>query len=122
MFLAPWRTDDAWSASPPRSMCRASSRSRAPWHASQISVPMKYFVPRPWHSGQAPKGELKENSRGSISGNENPSFGHENLEENNVSSPPIDTATSPSDSNNAFSTASDSRLSKFFWLLLKSDK
>ena len=32
-------------------------------------------VPRPWQSGQAPKGELKENWRGSSSGRESPHAG-----------------------------------------------
>ena len=32
-------------------------------------------VPRPWQSGQAPNGELKENCRGSSSGSESPQTG-----------------------------------------------
>jgi hypothetical protein len=45
------------------------------------SSPKKYFVPRPLHVGHAPYGELNENKRGSISGYENPSYGHMNLAE-----------------------------------------
>src|SRR3989344_8766238 len=41
---------------------KASGRSRAPWQASQGSPPIKYFEPRPLHSGQAPYGDLKENN------------------------------------------------------------
>ena len=39
-------------------------------------------VPRPWQSGQAPKGELKENCRGSSSGSERPHTGQAKRSEN----------------------------------------
>ena len=38
-------------------------------------------VPRPWQSGQAPKGELKENWRGSSSGSDSPQTGQANRSE-----------------------------------------
>src|SRR3989344_6368773 len=57
----------------PKKTLRASGRRRAPPHTSHGSSPKKYFVPNPLHSGHAPYGELNEKSRGSTSGNENPS-------------------------------------------------
>ena len=39
-------------------------------------------VPTPWQSGQAPKGELKENCRGSSSGSERPHAGQAKRSEN----------------------------------------
>jgi len=42
--------------------------------------------PKPWQVGQAPNGELKEKSLGSISGSEIPQTGHANLEEKIFSS------------------------------------
>src|SRR5581483_1453708 len=69
MFLLPIKT------------CSASSRSLAPLQTGQTSLPKKCRVPRPLHSGQAPYGELKENSLGSTSGYEYPSRGHDNFED-----------------------------------------
>src|SRR3989344_4738436 len=63
----------------PRKTFSASGRRRAPWHTGQGSSVQKCFVPRPLHAGHAPYGELKEKSRGSTSGKENPSYGHMNL-------------------------------------------
>ena len=48
-------------------------------HTSSFSFPNKWYVPSPLHSGQAPYGLLNENSRGSTSGYENPSCGHDNV-------------------------------------------
>ncbi len=38
-------------------------------------------IPTPWHSGQAPKGELKENWRGSSSGKDSPQVGQASFSE-----------------------------------------
>ncbi len=76
----------------PRNTLSASLRKRAPPQSSHFSVPRKYFVPRPLQVEQAPYGELKEKSRGSISGKENPSFGQANFADIRNSSAP--TATS----------------------------
>src|SRR3989344_631460 len=102
---------------PPISTCSASSRRRAPWQSSHGSVPKRYLVPRPLHSGHAPYGELKEKSLGSISGNEKPSLGQAHLADIRCSSfgPPEPLAegaslvfkrSKPSDSCKAFSIAS----------------
>src|SRR3989344_4324939 len=55
---------------PPMYTRSASGRRRAPLQTGHGSVPKKYFVPSPLHSGQAPYGELNEKSRGSTSGDE----------------------------------------------------
>src|SRR5687767_4519730 len=60
---------------PPSQTCRASLRRRAPWHSAQGFSLQTDSVPRPWHSGQAPYGLLKEKRRGSTSGKEKPSSG-----------------------------------------------
>ena len=67
--------------SEPRRTYNASSRRRAPLHLLHASSPKKCLVPSPLHSEHAPYGELKEKSRGSISGYENPSYGHINFAE-----------------------------------------
>src|SRR3989344_4093102 len=77
----------AGSSTLPRNTFSASGRKRAPWHISHGSSPKKYFLPKPLHSGHAPYGELKEKSRGSISGNEKPSYGHINFAETILPSP-----------------------------------
>src|SRR3989338_4073294 len=64
-----------------------SARKRLPVHAPHNSSLNNSAVPRPWQSGQAPYGELNENKRGSISGNENPSSGQLNLAESICSNP-----------------------------------
>src|SRR6185436_12767896 len=64
---------------PPISTFKASSRKRLPLHFGHGSWLKKYLVPKPLHSGQAPYGELKEKSLGSISGKEKPSCGHDHL-------------------------------------------
>src|SRR3989344_9707958 len=100
---------------PPTSTCNASSRRRAPLQRSHGSEPKRYLVPRPLQSGQAPYGELKEKRRGSISGNEKPSFGQAHLADmRNSSSSCFFSAMSlnrstmsPSDSLIAFSIDSD---------------
>src|SRR3989344_4545465 len=81
----------------PKKTLRASGRKRAPLHTSHASSPKKYFVPKPLHSGHAPYGELKEKRRGSISGNENPSYGHMNFADTMRDSPAASVIlTSPS--------------------------
>src|SRR3989344_2898961 len=100
----------------PRKTFSASGRRRAPWHTGQGSSVQKCFVPRPLHAGHAPYGELKEKSRGSTSGKENPSYGHMNLLDMiRLLTPSLgggsgsSTFTSPSASPRARSTASDRR-------------
>src|SRR3989338_10634989 len=82
----------------PRNTLSVSGRRRAPWHTWHFSSPKKYFVPKPLHSGQAPYGELKENNRGSISGYENPSYGHMNFDEISSSPRGLSILTKPPDS------------------------
>src|SRR3989338_4631675 len=88
----------------------ASGRNRAPLHTSHASSPKKYLVPKPLHSGHAPYGELNENKRGSISGNENPSYGHINFADTIVLTPAASVIfTRPSLSCSARSIASLAR-------------
>src|SRR3989344_9325678 len=63
----------------PRNTLSDSGRRRTPLHTSHGSSPKKYLLPRPLHSGHAPYGELNEKRRGSISGNEKPSYAHINF-------------------------------------------
>src|SRR3989339_576999 len=67
------------------------------------------FVPSPSHSGQAPKGELNEKVRGSISGILMPQSGQAWCSLNIFSVPFIMTFISPLDSLSAVSTESDNR-------------
>src|SRR3990167_4700690 len=60
----------------PRNTLSDSGRRRTPLHTSHGSSPKKYLLPNPLHSGHAPYGELNEKRRGSISGNEKPSYAH----------------------------------------------
>src|SRR5262249_23595448 len=54
------------------------------------------LLPKPWHSGQAPYAELKENERGSSTGTLIPQSGQANFSEYSCSSPPTTaTCTSP---------------------------
>ena len=67
----------------------------------------------PLHSGQAPRGELKENILGSISGSDKLQFGHENFSENKCSSFCICISTSPSDKLVLCSTLFDNLVRRF---------
>src|SRR3990167_625615 len=92
----------------------ASGRRRAPLHAVHSSVLKIPTTPRPLQFGQAPYGELNEKRRGSISGNDEPSFGHMNFDDKIRVVPSGDsTLTSPFDSVRASSTASESRSRAF---------
>ena len=51
----------------------ASGLNRVPLQVRHGSLPKKNRLPVPLQVGQAPAGLLKENRRGSSSGNENPS-------------------------------------------------
>src|SRR3990167_3915962 len=99
---------------PPISTLNASFLRRVPRHDSHGSLPKRYLVPRPLHSGQAPYGELKENRRGSISGKEKPSLGDAHLADIRNSASLKRATKSPSDSLIAFSIASASRSLAFF--------
>src|SRR5688572_16853877 len=72
---------------PPGEPCRASLRSREPWHSAQGFSLQTDSVPRPWHSGQAPYGLLSEKRRGSTSGKEKPSSGQAYSEDMTCSEP-----------------------------------
>src|SRR5512135_375505 len=52
------------------------SRMERPGSPSSSSALTSRRVPSPEHSGHAPKGELKENCRGSSSVSESPHLGH----------------------------------------------
>ncbi len=70
------------------------------------------FWPKPSHVGQAPKGLLKLNILGSNSPIENPHIGQAWLSENLRSSPSMtSTVNCPSESSNAVSIESASRVS-----------
>src|SRR6201999_1773977 len=71
----------------------------------------KFSTPSPSQAGQAPCGELKLNSRGSISSIENPETGQANFDENTVRSPEsaFSAKTTPSDKASAVSKLSASR-------------
>src|SRR3989338_9914508 len=123
------------SLTDPRKTFSDSGRRRAPPHTSHGSSPKKYLLPSPLHSGHAPYGELNEKRRGSISGNEKPSYGHMNFAETTrvVSAPtvacgelvePVEgllMATRPSLSCSAFSIASHPRSRVPFGSSLNSD-
>ena len=51
-----------------------------------LRISASLFIPKPLQSGQHPKGELKENKRGSTLGTEKPQIGHVCLSDNNLSS------------------------------------
>ena len=73
------------------------------------------FSPSPWQEEQAPKGELKEKRRGSISGKLIPQTSHAKCSENTVSFPAFDppsipTITTPLPSFKAVSKESTSRV------------
>src|SRR3989344_2022722 len=70
---------------PSISTLKLSSRKRLPIHVSQTSSDQRSLVPNPWQAGHAPCGLLNEKRRGSISGNENSSFGQENFPESEIS-------------------------------------
>ncbi len=89
----------------------APSASDSPSSGTTSSGSKYISVPRPSQAGQAPKGLLKENSRGSISSMVKPETGQANFAENVVRSPVSASSakTSPSLSSSAVSRLSAKR-------------
>src|SRR5680860_1855307 len=98
---------------PPIFIDKASLRNLCPSQTSHVPPAKKLFLPSPEHSGHAPWGELKEKSRGSISGNEKLSFGQVQLEDSRNSFLGYEAITNPLLYSSAFSTASESLEASF---------
>ena len=60
-----------------------------------LRISHSLFMPKPRQSGQKPKGELKENKRGSTLGTEKPHLGHVCLSDNNLSLSPFKIISKP---------------------------
>src|ERR1017187_7701783 len=91
---------------------RPPSRSGLDQSVITLAGSKSYWDPRPWHSGHAPKVELKEKLRGSSLGTSRPQSGQAMEAENNCSSLPVTaTSTRPLASCSALATAASRRFS-----------
>src|ERR1019366_6363354 len=91
---------------------RPPSRSGLDQSVITLAGSKSYWDPRPWHSGQAPRVELKEKLRGSSLGTSRPQSGQAMEDEKSCSSPPVrPTRTSPLAICRALVTADSSRFS-----------
>src|SRR3989338_2070727 len=100
-----WKKNFGYGCKPPSFIVRLGFKSNS-WSILNT-------FPMPLHSGQAPRGELKENILGSISGSDKLQFGHENFSENKCSSFCICKSTSPSDKLVLCSTLFDNLVRRF---------
>src|ERR1039457_802193 len=91
---------------------RPPSRSGLDQSVITLAGSKSYWDPRPWHSGHAPKVELKEKLRGSSLGTSRPQSVQAMEAENSCSPPPaIATRTRPLANCNVFATAFSRRFS-----------